>query len=274
MGILDWLFGRRPTEESKPVQSKPAVDGPFPVQPVQGLPPGHKWGPARTKGEHILMPTPDSRLLGFDFSHWQPRINWPRLLLEKPQFLFLKASDGDGKKDAMFDAHRAAATKALLPLGAYHFARFGGLSAKDEAALFLKYTGGVFSGELPLVVDIEWDKTNPKYGEGQTLDDAGAQEVFEIALRLEEATKITPIVYCSWPFFKNFRNPERFFRFHPWLPAYGVTGGPGIPLPWSRWAFWQWTNKHGLARAITGDPDLDANYFNGTKDELQALRKK
>lgn len=241
---------------------------PTPVTPELRL----SWGPSRASGPAVrVLPGPE-KVLGFDISHYQPKVNWAELVKSGGKFLFAKATDGLGSKDSMFDTHRANAAKNGFIFGAYHFMRFEGkLSPKQEAELFLKATGGVRVGELPLVLDVEWDKRNSKYDD-ENMDEAAATEALEILERIEDAIKLTPIIYTSAPFFNGFGRPERFFRFHPWLPAYKTTG-PKVPLPWSKWAFWQFTDQHALARAVTGDPHLDGNYFNGSLEELQTLTR-
>jgi len=252
------------------------------------VPPGPiSWGPLRKTGSQILFPmvradNPRIPLAhavpGIDISHYQPNLKWGAIVGEGFKFAIIKATDGTGSKSSTFDAQRLAAHNNGIIAGAYHFARFGGLSAKDEAAHFLKVTGGVRGGELPLTIDCEWDRYTAKYSSGHTMDEAAAKEILEILERVEAAIKMTPILYTSYPFFKGFSNPERFFRFHPWNPAYWRAGtnqitGPKSPLPWSKPAFWQWTDKYPNARKITGDDNLDANWFNGSITELGKMTK-
>lgn len=264
-------------EEPAPSHPPPHILPPWEDQPAPVVPPAPApslilCGPMRTRGEPLKVLPVSSPVPGIDVSHWQPNMNWDVVAKAGFQFVFAKASDGVGTKAAHYDSHRAEATKRGLLFGSYHFVRFGGLSAEDEAARFLAHTGGRRPGELPSVIDVEWDKTNAHYTDGKTMDEAAAAEALEILERVEEVEKVTPIIYTSYPFFCGFKNPERFFRFLPWLPAYRVDG-PKVPLPWSSWAFWQWTDKHPLARQVTGDPNLDANYFNGSIEQLRRLAK-
>jgi len=278
---------RKSKPATSPVNPAPAKPRPLPMPtgPINA-------GPMRLTGEPLLSPfvsigdplkPTTAAVAGIDISFYQPRVNWAEVVKAGFQFCIAKASDGVGTKDSMFETHRKNATEKGIIFGAYHFMRFGGLDAKTEAANFLKFTGGVRKGELPLTLDIEWDKKNPKYTSGKTMDEAAAQEALEILERLEDATQMTPFVYTSYPFFRGFKNPERFFRFLPWNPAYyrdGSNGhkvnritGPRTPLPWSRTAIWQWTDEHPAARAIVGDFRLDGDYFSGTLEQLRSLTK-
>lgn len=265
-----------------------------PPPPAIPLPPGVEpttpgpstWGPKRTAGNPLLCPIIGkdplkpigSAVPGMDISHYQPKINWGSVLEAGFKFCMIKATDGTGSKSSTYDNQRLMAHQNGLIVGAYHFARFGGLKPRDEADHFLKITGGVRVGELPLTIDCEWDRFNPKYSSGKIMDEAAAAEILELLERVEAATKMTPFLYCSYPFFKGFEKPERFFRFHPWCPAYWRSGtneitGPKVPLPWSRVAIWQWTDNHPTAKGITGDKNLDGNWFNGTIQQLGAMTR-
>ena len=155
--------------KNKPVTppAKPAPGTPPPAGPLN-------FGPMRTSGDPLLSPFIAAQdplkpiipaVAGLDISFYQPKVNWKEVLKAGFEFCIAKASDGVGTKDSMFDTHRKNATENGIIFGAYHFMRFGGLDAKTEAANFLKYTGGVRKGELPLTLDIEWDRKNPKYDE-------------------------------------------------------------------------------------------------------------
>jgi GH25 family lysozyme M1 (1,4-beta-N-acetylmuramidase) len=105
------------------------------------------------------------------------------------------------------------------------------------------------------------------------MDDAAALEALAILNILEKETGITPIIYTSYPFFKGFENPERFFRFPLWCPAYQVDA-PKVPMPWHRWTFWQTADQPKFAREITGDPHLDLNTYNGSYEQLLSMTRK
>lgn len=257
---------------ASPPPAKP--NSPSPDSPPSLPPSPIDLGPMRKTGGQLFAPMGANRVKGMDVSHYQSKVNWANVVREGFEFVFAKASDGVGTKALHFDTHRKNAETVGMPFGAYHFMRFGGLTAKEEAEHFLKFSGPQRVGDLPHVVDVEWDKRNPKY-DTETMDDAAANEAYELCCRVRDMTKNQVIVYTSWPFFKNFNNPERFFEFLLWCPAYAEgLKGPHVPLPWSTWAFWQYTDKYPAARSITGDQNLDGNWFNGTRAQLDLLRKK
>jgi lysozyme len=254
------LFG---IEERPPIVSVPPPSGEKPVE----------IGSPRTKGVPIKVYPGPNTVMGIDVSHYQPRVRWDLVAARGYKFCFAKAGDGKSpNKTEMYDSHRLSAKESGLLFGSYFFMRFG----KDpvaQAENFLKITGGVKVGELPLVLDIEWDKTNPKYSEGKTMDEAAASDALTILDALERETGITPIIYTSWPFFCGFEAPERFFRYPLWCPAYAVDA-PKVPLPWRSWTFWQQADQPDFAREVTGDPHLDINAFNGSLEELKGMVRK
>lgn len=255
--MSEW-FGKKKED------TQASTPAPAPVRPSDPVPPG-----ARTSGGPKLAPAGAQTVAGIDVSHYEPKVGWDQVVASGQRFVFAKATDGAGSKDAVFDTHRANAHKHDLLFGSYHFMRPGhGLTPKDEAELFLKHTGGVRIGELPLVLDIEWDKTSAKYGEGNHMDELAALEALDTLQRLEDATKITPIIYTSYPFFNGFSKPERFFRFGLWVPAYRVSA-PKVPMPWSTWQFWQFSDRLSVA----GVGNVDANLFSGPIEKLRAMAR-
>lgn len=59
---------------------------------------------------------------GMDVSAYQGPQDWPALKRKGVVFAFAKASEGQRKRDQMFDAHLGGILKARLVGGAYHFA--------------------------------------------------------------------------------------------------------------------------------------------------------
>jgi lysozyme len=53
-----------------------------------------------------------------------------------------------------------------------------------------------------------------------------------------------------------------------WVAHYTNASNPQLPAPWTKWTFWQHTDK-GTLRGIEGKVDL--NWFNGSLKELQTL---
>lgn len=95
---------------------------------------------------------------GLDLSAHNGDVDFDKVRLAGYEFVYLKSSEGTGFKDSRFERNAAAARKAGLKVGAYHFFRFD--SPAYMQALNLIHTVRMQQLDLPLVIDIEqW--TNP-----------------------------------------------------------------------------------------------------------------
>lgn len=206
---------------------------------------------------------------GIDVSHYEPIVDWKQAWAMGKRFAFAKATDGVGSTDAKFALHRANSKAAGFIFGGYHFLRYSGWDPIRQAEFFLKVSGGVLAGELPLTLDVEWDNTTPKYRDGGQIDAAAADKALQCLEHLERATGMAPIVYTAASFFAGIPHPERFARFPLWIANYNVSA-PMVPPPWTHWAFWQWTDHE----AVPGTGKIDSNIFNGSLTDLQAMTKK
>lgn len=226
---------------------------------------------------------------GVDFSFWQPNVNWKYLASLKDEkgertykFAMLKATDGQGGIDAQFEKNFAKARAEGFIVGAYCFGRFHA-GTENQAELLRS----VVAGKTKWVCyDVEWDnskatkeKFGTKYGEGGKMDDFAADHAHQTLYHLE-AFGFSPWIYSNTYYFTGFKNPERFARFPYWASNYqqkdkaekdlDVTKVP-LPKPFKSAVCWQWHNKHPLAKAVTGDPDMDANIYFGGIEELKEL---
>jgi GH25 family lysozyme M1 (1,4-beta-N-acetylmuramidase) len=200
---------------------------------------------------------------GIDASHYQATIDWRSVAAAGKRFAFIKATEGTTLVDRRFEANHAAAGRAGMLRGAYHFARPepGSRHAVREARHFTGVAGETGGpGSLPPVLDLE---------------DAGGLGV--AALRawvrsfLQEVERLTghpPVIYTSPSFWESEMGGSPEFAPHPLWVAHYTEGSPTVPGGWEEYAFWQ-HSETGSVRGIRGDVDL--NRFNGTLDELRAL---
>lgn len=244
----------------KPV-SEPAIPAPAPApRPPVVTPP--------LPGDKL------ARVTGLDVSHYQDAVDWKKAWDLGFRFCFAKATDGLTYKDDKYAMHREQAKRAGLIFGSYHFFRFAG-SPTDQAHHFFRTTGGVGVGELPLVLDIEWDRKSERYSEGHIMDEAGAKAALACATEIERLSGITPIIYTNAYFFTGFPNAARFSRFIPWIPSYSDSLKPSgdkvkVPAPWKSWTFWQDSEDFTLGKIKA----IDTNVFRGSLDDLKALTRK
>lgn len=209
-------------------------------------------------------------LKGIDVSHYTDALNWKYVKKQGIIFASAKATDGmSDAPDSKFALHRNGAKTEGIFFQGYGFFRF----CKDpirQAETLIRVTGGVHPGDLPICLDVEWDRYTPHYGEGRHLDDAGADAVLACLERIEKLCGVTPMLYTNPFFFVGFPRADRFARFIPWLSAYH-TAFEKVHLcsPWASFKFWQYADD----LEICGVKQIDGDYFLGTMGELDALVK-
>lgn len=247
-------------------------------------------------GEHIN---------GIDVSKWQGKVDWDQMASERPdiKFVIVKASEGVGYTDPKFKRNWDEVKRINLVRGAYHFARVSvvGLDklkkklsagtitqdefnkrrdaglrqdAEAEATWFAEQLGELGEGDLPPVLDIEWDKR---------ADGIKAKEivfwVHAFLDKLEALTGRVPIIYTGVNYWRwKLAKTKTLTRYTLWLVQYTKKPRPGKPIqlplgsknPTWRWfeRFWQWS--HSLPVPGVGKT-VDENRFIGSMEELEAL---
>jgi len=226
----------------------------------------------------VPTPVPPSGKIikGVDVSHYEPDVNWAKAKEMGYEFAIAKCSDGLGSKDNTFDKHRSNANSAgVIFAGGYHFFRFAGISPKEQAAQFFKAFGPINNLSGVPFADFEWDNktAKEKYGDGKETDAEGNRLFLEFMYECERLFGLAPIIYTGRSFMPKL--DPNFSRFKLWVFDYQSKTEPRLPPSWNTWTFWQYTNKVVGREAIVGPGnELDANYFNGSTDELMRLVSK
>ena len=97
--------------------------------------------------------------MGVDVSRFNGEVDFERVVAQGYSFVFIKASEGVGDRDAMFKAHHDRASRAGMKVGAYHYIRKN-REGRDQADNFLGAVAGL-GLDLPLVIDLEdWGNDN------------------------------------------------------------------------------------------------------------------
>lgn len=194
---------------------------------------------------------------GIDLSGYQPTVDWAKLAASGLAFAFIKATEGTTLIDHTFADHWMRAKQANLLRGAYHFFR----PKQDPAAqarLFLAQLND--PGELPPVLDVEVVNSVPL---------ARIVEGVGVWLDLVTTSVGRPIVYTS-PSFWNVLPAvsEIASKADLWVANWGARA-PAPVHGWSKWTFWQFTNKATIA-GIPGTADMDEDRFSGSLPELRS----
>lgn len=191
---------------------------------------------------------------GIDVSHYQGVIDWKKVKESGFEFAFLKATEGGDWVDDTFASNRKAARAAGVAVGYYHFFR-PETSVDLQVANFVRTVGQLESDSLKPVLDIEDPRIWKKYSVKQRV-----AMVLDWCQKVRNALGVNPMLYGSPSFFNEIlENAPELAAYDLWIANYNVTE-PIVPKPWSKWIFWQYSEK-GSVPGINGDVDL--NWFSG-----------
>ena len=190
------------------------------------------------------MVTP-RKVHGSDVSHWQGALDLVKAKRAGLQFLYHKATEHETYVDPEYAGRRAAAKKAGLPFGAYHFARpnGGAADAVREAQHFMR-TAKPVVGDLVPCLDLEVNAPGLE---------AWANAFMGEVMRLMKAAGLAgrPLHYGP----NDFGSDYPFLR---WVPRYNNTNTP----PTVSWDIWQFSNgKYGVPNSFPGLGHVDLNTF-------------
>lgn len=211
-------------------------------------------------------------LYGIDASHYQELIDWKKVKASGINFAILKASEGVGFEDPMFEQNvRGALENGILP-GSYHFflPRLDPIQQAKHYAAVLKASVGKRAC-LPPCVDLETTG----------LGKEGMNQALRLFLQeVEELTGRRGMIYTSPGFWSTYlpqpvlsqnriiRSSTEWAAAHPLWLAHYTTGWPLQVYPWAGWTFWQYSSSGRIGGIATR---VDLNLFNGSLDDLAAL---
>ncbi|MFI5153785.1 MAG: glycoside hydrolase family 25 protein [Chitinophagales bacterium] len=196
---------------------------------------------------------------GIDVSKYQDYIDWGSVKAVNVEdvrigFAFIKATEGLGNEDALFERNWRKIKEAGLTRGAYHFF-LATKSGKDQAENFINSVTLV-SGDLPPVLDIE-----QSYGVPAPKLRQRAREWLEA---IRSYYGVTPIIYTNVDFYDHYLKDE--FDMYPlWVAHYLQPEHPRIARNWS---FWQ-HSENGRVKGIY--TRVDFNVFNGDSSEFRKI---
>lgn len=219
----------------------------------------------------VLLPSPPRRVKparpdcqvgpttpGIDVSYYQEAIDWQRVHRAGIRFAFIRLSDGATQRDARFDTNWAEARRAGVVRGAYLFFR-PDQSIAAQADLMIAAMRDRQRDDLPPVIDLEVDG-----GLAAPIVAARARAWVD---RVRVGLGVEPIVYTGGDLWRN--GGAELLASQPLWVAHYIPSCPTLPSPWTRWTFWQHTDR-GAVPGIDGAVDLDQ--FAGTLGELHAER--
>lgn len=235
---------------------------------------------------------------GMDASHYQTdpgvtpaRYFDPAVAKEKGmKFAMLKASEpylnvGKCFKDPAVDVLAPAFVEAGIPLGFYHFVRppMHGTNGVQQAEFFFSVVEMYLDDTpLPLFLDIEVEGLGLKFLENMaTRLDELSGKVTGIYTRDTVWSKIRGHAQATWAkhrplWVANYFYALRFPVYHIPDAVHNTVSLPAVPLPWTRWDFWQYSDRGdgefygGDYAAWTNETSLDLNVYNGSLEEMES----
>ena len=195
----------------------------------------------------------NDKTFGFDISHYQKKedIKWDSLTIAndgiKLDFVVMRATMGNRKKDKYFDDFWETSKKNELIRGAYHFYR----ADEDPVMQANNYLESVKleSGDLRPVLDIE--RVPRRKSREKFIED------LKVWLKIvEDKYGEKPIIYTYYYYYKDHLKGE-FDDYPLWLANYNDVM---VPSPDDDWKLWQFTEK-GIVKGINTKVDL--NIYNG-----------
>jgi lysozyme len=237
------------------------------------------------------LPSPPSPLWveGIDVSRYQWPIDWGKIRAAstgeieariRPQFVIIKATDGQRGIDERFVEHWKGARGAGLVLGAYHFAQPD--EDANDAALeadnhcdALEMVGGLADYDLAPSLDAEKRRAIRR---GEPF----CNWTIDFHDRVSERTRRRGMTYTGGPFWDEADgDPDEAtimrIAAHPlWLAAYVRDPDRYVPPAWAGkgWTFWQRSGDEATRGetplqlpGIVGN--VDRNVFRGTLTDLR-----
>jgi GH25 family lysozyme M1 (1,4-beta-N-acetylmuramidase) len=191
------------------------------------------------------------RIQGIDTAKYQHdggrAIDWKAVRRSGQRFAFIKATGHADRTDPWFSRDWAAAGRAGMIRGAYHYAD-PSRSAVAQADATLAVVGTTReANDLGIVLDLE--------STGGQSPARLARWAHAFLSRVESRTGRVPILYTYVSFWSGPMGDNRSFGAYPlWLARYGRQPAP--LAGWDRWTFWQHTSSARVA-GIVGTVDHD-----------------
>lgn len=169
---------------------------------------------------------------GLDISHHNGKIDWSKVMITKPHFMFIKATEGVTIFDHQFDTNWVYLKKHKVVRGAYHFFSYK-TSGKLQAQHYIKNVP-LTKGDLPPVLDVEYSKKMPSTKKV-------TKEILIWIDLVEKQYKTKPIVYCPLRFYNKYLKGKLSADYPLWICDYRMPPDSAV-----HWNFWQHTDAFNI----------------------------
>lgn len=201
------------------------------------------------------------QLLGVDVSSYQTEVDFQELARQDVNFVYIKATEGSLHVDKSFKEKWAAAEKAGMPAGAYHYFSYGS-SGVSQAENFIK-TVGSLKGRLIPAVDMELT-VEEVYNPPEKDEVVRGLKAFLAVV--EEKYGVKPLIYAQKDYWDKYL-AEDFGDYPRW--ARNVFYPVWVDIG-DDWLIWQY-NDRGVLNGYSGEKYIDLNILNSKKG-LDALK--
>ena len=188
--------------------------------------------------------------VGVDISRYQGDVDMEELAGQRVAFIYIKATEGAGHTDEMFQQNWAKAKTAGIPRGAYHFFSFES-SGKEQAQHYIE-TVGDLTGDLIPVVDVEYYSSR---GMGAPEKEDVLKELEAYLNALEEHYHVKPMIYTSRAVYRDILAGE-ITGYPMWVRSVYL---PAAMEGWKDWTIWQYTDTAVLKGYTGGEKYIDMN---------------
>lgn len=213
---------------------------------------------ARYDAFGIDLPT-QYEIHGIDVSKYQQTIDWESVKAMKVEdirigFAFIKATEGNGNRDAQFVRNWRRIKEAGLTRGAYHFF-LATKSGKTQAENFIENVT-LEPGDLPPVLDVEQAYGVPSF--------RLVERVKEFLNTVEAHYGVKPIIYTNVDFYNQYLKDD-CDDYPLWVAHYLQKERPRIARPWHFWQHSETGRVNGILSKV------DFNVFSGDSLAFRTL---
>jgi GH25 family lysozyme M1 (1,4-beta-N-acetylmuramidase) len=200
---------------------------------------------------------------GLDISHHQAAsLDLAQCRREGVEFVFIKSSEGSGFVDPAFAANLNKARATGLLVAAYHYVRSNATAAAQVANV-----ARVVPKDVPVIPDVE-------------ANSGGVALVRDFVAQLQAAGYTVPLTYLPRWYWQQIGSPSLAGLPSLWSSRYPDNVVGSITDEYADVPASYWTGYGGLGVTVlqftssvrvAGHQPLDANAFNGTREQLAAV---
>ena len=217
-------------------------------------------------GDALKVCAGPTTVKGIDVSVYQGTVNWSQVKGAGVQFAFVRVSDGKNSLDTQFANNWKNTKTAGVIRGTYQFFRPSQdpIVQADLLLSQLSKNGGMQPGDLPPVLDLEWN-SHSRTCPIRLSAEAARAKIDLLLTEMERHFGKRPIIYTDITFHKDVLEGH-YNNYSYWLRS--VAAHPTERFNRNQFHFWQYTAT-GTVPGIRGP--VDRNVFHGTERQWQAF---